>query len=103
MTMGIVFNLVLTGGLIVLVLSTDRQALSLFLAGDGQTMVIAQHILKLRTWGLAFDGFFGAVRGNGQVVWPLVILFVSLYPIRIGLLMAHVIGWAWMLFGGASR
>lgn len=28
---------------------------------------------------------FGTVRGNGQVVWPLIILFVSLYPIRIGL------------------
>lgn len=87
--MGVVFNLILTGGLIVLVLFTDRQVLSLFLADDGQTMVIAQHILKLGTWGFLAFGvsmvLFGAVRGNGQVVWPLIILLVSLYPIRIGL------------------
>lgn len=27
---------------------------------------------------------FGTVRANGQVIWPLVILFVSLYPVRLG-------------------
>ncbi len=27
---------------------------------------------------------FGTVRANGQVIWPLIILFVSMYPVRLG-------------------
>ncbi|TQS73885.1 MATE family efflux transporter [Rhodobacteraceae bacterium] len=85
---GIVFNLVLTGGLIVALLLLDRYALAIFLEGDGPAMQIGTHILLVATWGFLAFGvtqvLFGTVRASGQVVWPLIILAVSLYPVRLG-------------------
>ena len=42
----------------------------------------------MATWGFIAFGvsmvLFGTVRANGQVIWPLIILFVSMYPVRLG-------------------
>lgn len=84
---GIVYNLVLTGGLIVLLTIADRQALALFLGGDSPALPIARHIQLVATWGFLAFGvtmvLFATVRANGAVVWPLIILFVSMYPVRL--------------------
>ena len=66
----------------------DRTALGLFLGQDSPAMPIARHIQLVATWGFLFFGIslvlFGTVRANGEVVWPLIILFVAMYPVRLG-------------------
>ena len=51
-------------------------------------MPIARHIQLVATWGFLFFGIslvlFGTVRANGEVVWPLIILFIAMYPVRLG-------------------
>ena len=85
---GILFNLLMTGGLVLILFVVERQALALFLGPDSAATQIGVHIGRIATWGFVFFGvsmvLFGAVRANGQVIWPLIILFVSLYPIRLG-------------------
>ena len=86
---GILFNFVLTGALILLLTIADKPALGLFLGYGSPALPIAQHIQLVATWGFLFFGvslvLFGTVRANGQVVWPLIILFVSMYPVRLGI------------------
>jgi putative MATE family efflux protein len=85
---GVFFNFGMTGALIVLLTIADKAALGLFLGPDSQAMPIAQHIQLIATWGFLFFGvslvLFGTVRANGEVVWPLIILFISMYPVRLG-------------------
>ena len=85
---GVIYNLVMTGALIVLLTFADRYALGLFLGGESPALPIAEHIHLVATWGFLFFGvslvLFGTVRANGEVVWPLIILFISMYPIRLG-------------------
>lgn len=86
--LGILFNLALTGGLIILLLLADRSAMQLFLGNESSAVTIGQHIAKLATWGfLPFSVtmvLFATVRANGQVFWPLIILFISMFPVRLG-------------------
>ena len=60
----------------------------LFLGGTAPAMPIARHIQLLATWGFLFFGvtmvLFGTVRANGEVIWPLIILAIGLYPVRLG-------------------
>jgi putative MATE family efflux protein len=93
---GVGFNILMTGALIVLLTLVDKAALGLFLGQDSPAMPIARHIQLIATWGFLFFGIslvlFGTVRANGQVVWPLIILFISMYPVRLGFALgAH--GW----------
>jgi putative MATE family efflux protein len=85
---GILYNLLITGVLIILLIIFDRAALSLFLGGDSPALPIAQHIQLLATWSFLMFGvtmiIFGTVRANGAVFGPLIILFIGLYPIRLG-------------------
>jgi putative MATE family efflux protein len=85
---GVLFNFLLTGALILLLTVADKAALGLFLGQDSAAMPIAQHIQLVATWGFLFFGIslvlFGTVRANGEVVWPLIILFVAMYPVRLG-------------------
>ena len=68
--------------------AVEHQALALFLGHDSAAVAIGTHIGRIATWGFIAFGvtmvLFGVVRANGQVVWPLLILFISLYPIRLG-------------------
>jgi putative MATE family efflux protein len=93
---GIVYNLIITGLLVVLLIIFDRAALSLFLGGHSPALPIAQHIQWLATWSFLMFGvtmiIFGTVRANGAVFGPLIILFIGLYPVRLGFALgAH--GW----------
>lgn len=85
---GIVFNFLLTGGLVVVLLFLNRLALALFLGQDSPAIAIGQHIGRIATWGFIAFGvtmvLLGTIRANGQVVWPLIILAISLYPVRMG-------------------
>lgn len=85
---GIAYNFLLTGGLIILLSYADHWALGIFLTGQGQAMDIAEHIFYVATWGFIAFGvsqvLFGTVRAAGQVIWPLIILIIALYPVRLG-------------------
>ncbi|CAM3361692.1 putative efflux protein, MATE family [Paracoccus aminovorans] len=106
---GIVFNFLLTGGLVLALLFLDRIALELFLGRESPAVAIGQHIGRLATWGFVAFGvsmvLFGTIRANGQVVWPLIILAVSLYPVRMGVALG-LHGWLgvdalWLSFPAA--
>ncbi|HYZ48337.1 MAG TPA: MATE family efflux transporter [Sphingomonas sp.] len=85
---GLLLNLALTGGLVVLLLFVDRPALALFLGGHSPALPIARHIQLIATWNFILFGmtmvFFGVVRANGAVIAPLIILAVAMFPIRLG-------------------
>ena len=94
---GIVYNLLITGLLVILLAAADRPALALFLGGDSPAMPIAQHIQLLATWSFLLFGvtlvLFGTVRANGAVIGPLVILTLGLYPVRLGF---AVLAYPWL-------
>ncbi|MGE5722986.1 MAG: MATE family efflux transporter [Sphingomonadales bacterium] len=85
---GVMFNIVLTGSVVLLLTFFDRPALELFLGPNSTALPIARHIQLVATWGFVFFGIslvlFGTVRANGVVVWPLIILFIAMYPVRFG-------------------
>jgi putative MATE family efflux protein len=85
---GILLNLCLTGAAVALLLLFDRPALALFLGGDSPALPIARHIQLLATWNFIVFGatmvIFGVLRANGAVIAPLVILAISLFPVRLG-------------------
>ncbi|MEA3003309.1 MAG: hypothetical protein QOH81_2097 [Sphingomonadales bacterium] len=85
---GIAFALLITGMLVVLLAVADRPALALFLGSHSPALPIARHIQLLATWSFLLFGvtlvLFGTVRANGAVIGPLVILFIGLYPVRLG-------------------
>lgn len=85
---GVFYAILMTGILVVVLLLADRQAMEIFLGSNSPAIPIGQHIGKIATWGFIAFGvsmvLFGTVRANGQVVWPLIILFVSMYPVRLG-------------------
>jgi putative MATE family efflux protein len=94
---GVMFNILMTGALIVMLTIADRPALALFLGGDSPALPLARHIQLVATWGFLAFGvslvLFGTVRANGQVVWPLIILFISMYPVRLGFALG---GYDWL-------
>jgi putative MATE family efflux protein len=85
---GIVYAVLITGLLVLALAVADRPALALFLGGHSPALPIARHIQILATWSFLLFGvtlvLFGTVRANGAVVGPLVILFIGLYPVRLG-------------------
>ncbi len=95
---GVIYNILLTGALVVLLTLADRQALGLFLGAQSPAILIGRHIQLVATWGFVAFGvslvLFGTVRANGQVVWPLIILFVAMYPVRLGFALGAPRGWA---------
>jgi putative MATE family efflux protein len=84
----VIYNLLITGALVALLALADRPALALFLGGDSPALPIAQHIQVIATWSFLLFGvtmvLFGTVRANGAVLGPLIILFIGLYPVRLG-------------------
>lgn len=86
--MGVAYNLLLTGGMVALLMMVERPAMALFLGADSPAVPIGVHIGRIATWGFIPFGvtmvLFATVRANGQVLWPLGILFASLFPVRLG-------------------
>ncbi|MEH3037321.1 MAG: MATE family efflux transporter [Sphingomonas adhaesiva] len=86
---GILFNVVITGSVIAVALIFDRPLLMLFVPESSAVLPIAQHINVIATWGFVLFGatmvLFGTVRANGAVWGPLAILFLSMFPVRLGI------------------
>jgi putative MATE family efflux protein len=85
---GVLFSLSVTTSMVVLLALVDTYALGLFLAPDSPAMPVARHIQLLATWSFIMFGvtftLFGTVRANGAV-WPaVIILLVTLIPLRLG-------------------
>ena len=93
---GLTYNLVMTGVLVVLVVWFDRTVLGLFQLGP-DALPIAAHIGQISTWTFILFGatmvLFGVVRANGAVLGPLLILAVSMFPVRLGFVFAT---WRWL-------
>ena len=85
---GLIFNVILTGAMIGVLTLFDKSILSLFLGSDSAAVPIGQHIQIMATWGFLFFGiaqvFFGTMRANGYVIWPLIVMIISMYPVRLG-------------------
>lgn len=86
---GIAINLAMTGVLIALLLLFDRAALALFLGSGSAAIDVARNIQYIATWTFLPFGttivLISTLRANGSVVPPLVILFLSMFPIRLGI------------------
>lgn len=84
---GLLFNVLMTGALVALVYLFNRHSLGIFLGDDSVAIEIAQHINRVVLWSFILFGFtivvFGTVRATGAVMAPLVILFVSMWVIRL--------------------
>lgn len=85
---GLLANIAITGAVVVLVILFDEPVMTLFISGDSPALPIARHIQLIASWNFILFGMtmvlFSTVRANGAVMAPLVILIVSLYPVRIG-------------------
>lgn len=86
---GIIFNLLITGAMVVLLGLADRLAVELFLGPNSPAIPIARHISLITSWGYILFGIHfvlsGTMRANGSVIGPLVILFVAMFPVRLGI------------------
>jgi Na+-driven multidrug efflux pump len=95
---GLLYNGVMTGALVAAVMLFARPVFALFIRGTSPAIGIAEHISLLSTWSFILFGatmvLFGVVRANGAVWGPLLILFVAMFPVRLGfaLALAPVIG-----------
>jgi Na+-driven multidrug efflux pump len=85
---GVAINLALTGSLLALIYVADPLIVELFLPGQPGAAAIAEHINNIAAWSFLLFGvtfvLFGVVRSTGAVTPPLVILFISLFGVRIG-------------------
>jgi putative MATE family efflux protein len=84
---GVVYNILLTGVLVVLVTLVSHQMFGLFLGDNFAAIEIAQHIHSRVSWSFVLFGvsfvLSSVMRATGAVIPPLGILFVSLWLVRI--------------------
>jgi len=94
---GVGYNFLQTGTLVVIMYLFSRAALGLFLPADSAAIGIAQHINAIVVWSFIFFGvsfvLAGVVRATGAVIPPLVILFIALWLVRIPFAYALVERW----------
>ncbi len=83
---GVMYSLLVTGALALGIFTIDRGALGLFLT-DPEAIRIGQHLNPIVISSFTFFGISmvlsGVVRSTGAVIPPLVILFASLWLVRI--------------------
>jgi putative efflux protein, MATE family len=86
---GIVFNVLLTGSLVTVLLVFNRETLGLFLPPEGKAIDIGMHINNVTLWSFVIFGIFnviaGVVRSSGAVIVPLIVSFIALMIVRIPL------------------
>jgi len=82
---GIGFNVLLTGALVLVLLAFNRETVSLFVT-EGGAIEIGMYINNVTLWSFIIFGIFnvqaGVVRSAGAVMAPLVFAFISLMVIR---------------------
>ncbi|MBT0666820.1 MATE family efflux transporter [Novosphingobium profundi] len=85
---GMIANLALTTAMAAVIVGFDRPLLSLFLGWDSPAMPIAEHIQLICTASFVIVSVTmiiqGTLRAYGIVIAPLVIMFLGLYPGRLG-------------------
>ncbi len=85
---GLIANLTMTGVLSVVLVTFSHPLLALFLGSTSPALPIAQHMQYIVTWSFLVMGasmiLGGTMRAYGVVVWPLIAMFISFYPIRLG-------------------
>ena len=85
---GMMSNLALSGVLSALIVGFAHPLLALFLGGASPALPIAVHIQYIVTWSFLVMGVSmimgGTMRAYGVVIWPLIILGIAFYPIRMG-------------------
>lgn len=85
---GLGANMVMSTVLAALIVGFDRPLLALFLGGQSPAMPIAEHIQLVCTASFVIVSvtmiLTGTMRAYGAVVAPLVVLFIGLYPGRLG-------------------
>ncbi len=86
-SVGVLFNFLMTGGLVTLIYLFNRGALGFFLPEHVTALPIAQHINAMVAWSFVLLGvtfvLSSVMRASGAVVAPLVILFLALWCIRL--------------------
>jgi len=84
---GILYNVLLTGSLVLLVTFASRRAFGIFLGDNRDAVLIAQHIHHIVSWSFVLFGvsfvLSSVMRATGAVVPPLVIMFLSLWVVRL--------------------
>lgn len=94
---GILFHLAITGVMVALILIADRPLLALFLGEGSPAVDVARHIQFLASWSFIIFGIsmvlFGVMRANGVVVWPLIILVIAMFPVRLGF---YFLAYGWL-------
>lgn len=85
---GLVYNLVMTGSLLLLFVLFDRAVLGLFLGPASPAIPMAEHIQLIAGWSFIFSGMtvvlFGTARANGAVAVPLIIMIIGVLLCRVG-------------------
>jgi putative MATE family efflux protein len=105
---GVLYQLALSIGLVLLVEALGTRALGLFLPQASSALQIALHLNRIGSWSFVFFGtslvLFGVVRANGAVIVPLLILTLTMVGVRFFLalilldsLKADAIWWSLVL------
>jgi putative MATE family efflux protein len=85
---GVLTNLAMTSVLAAGIVIADHPLLALFLGGNSPAMPIAERIQLICTCAYLFMSvtmiLSGTMRAYGAVVAPLVIMGISMYPVRLG-------------------
>jgi putative MATE family efflux protein len=85
---GLVSCTLLTMTIAALMVVFSRAPLVLFLGSHSLALPIAKHMQAIATWSYALAGIMmilaGTMRAYGAVIAPLVVTFISLYPVRLG-------------------
>jgi Na+-driven multidrug efflux pump len=86
-TTGVLFNFLIGGSLITIVLVFNQAALGLFLPAHGTALALSVHLNRIVIGSFLFFGtsivLFGVVRATGAVIPPLIMLVISLWLIRV--------------------
>ncbi|HWU04784.1 MAG TPA: MATE family efflux transporter, partial [Novosphingobium sp.] len=85
---GMYANLGLTLGLNIIIVAMNRQLLSMFLGASSAAVPLAVHMQEIVSWSFALTGIMmimtGTMRAYGAVFIPLVVMFLAMYPARLG-------------------
>jgi putative MATE family efflux protein len=85
---GLIANEAFTLTLALLILAFDTPLLHMFLMPGSPSVPIAEHIQPIVIWSYVLFGIMmiltGTMRAYGAVVLPLIIMFIAMYPARIG-------------------
>ncbi|MEY4576837.1 MAG: hypothetical protein RL701_1540 [Pseudomonadota bacterium] len=84
---GVAYNILLTGSLVMLVTLASHRAFAIFLGNNTEAIHIAEHIHTIVSWSFILFGvsfvLSSVMRATGAVVPPLVIVFIALWVVRI--------------------